>query len=87
MKVRLKQPAIEARQWDGDLDGMKKWLSENSVLYVVHCEISRLDKSRLIVELTTWRYSIAVGDWLITTGHSVQKVTKSEFESKYEECA
>ena len=82
MKVRLKQPVVEARQWDGNLAAMEKWIRERNILYA-HCEPSRHGGERLIVNVSRFRYSLGVGDWLVA-GNSLTKVSKDEFEKTYE---
>jgi len=84
MKVRLKQPVVEARQWDGDLDRMKEWAEANlSRSYQVSLHHGHPD--RLVLTFSRYTFSLAAGDWLVVSGDdSAQKVRKDEFDEKFE---
>ena len=81
MRVRLRQPAVEARRWDGDLPRMREWLSRVTALD----DSQVLGDGRLRVS-GRFSYSLAEGDWLVASNDRgpVKKVLKDEFEKKYE---
>lgn len=84
MKVRLKQPAVEARQWDGDLLRMTEWFAAYLDLSY-QCGREQRDPQRLRVTFSRFSFSLAEGDWLVVSGRdSAQKVLKDEFETKFE---
>lgn len=84
MKVRLKQPVVEARQWDGDLDRMKEWVAAN-LNKSYQCGHHRDNPGRLSVTFSRFSFSLAEGDWLVVSGDdSAQKVLKAEFDAKFE---
>ena len=84
MKVRLKQPVVEARQWDGDLDRMKEWAAAN-LDKSYQCSIHPGHQDRLMLTFSRYTFSLALGDWLVVSGEdSAQKVRKDEFEEKFE---
>lgn len=84
MRVRLKQPAVEARQWDGDLLRFSEWMKAHVVLNV-HIERERRDQTRLRVVDGRFTFSLAEGDWLVANDKAhLAKVLKGEFDTKYQ---
>lgn len=84
MKARAKQPIVEARQWDGDMDRMSEWLRANMVLHI-HIERDRLNQTRLRVVGPRYTTSLTDGDWLVVhSPSSLSKVTQAEFDESYE---
>lgn len=84
MKVRLKQPVVEAHQWDGNLDRAKEWAAAN-LDKSYQCSIHPGHQDRLMLTFSRYTFSLALGDWLVVSGEdSAQKVRKDEFEGKFE---
>lgn len=81
MRVRLRQRSVEARQWDGDLDGMIEWLKKSCP--DTNCERERVDATRLRVN-SFFSFSLAEGDWLVMSGVFASKVYRDDFDGKYE---
>lgn len=79
MKVRLRQPIIEARQWDGNLHAFQEWLK------AFHRGTrTRVEGGRLRVDDSRFVFSLAVGDWLVAVESGFAKCESSEFNGKYE---